>query len=207
MDLLKNKWVELFKKTGADYQLLTDFWTKIANAYSGKGRYYHTLHHIAQLLNLSERFAGNIVDVINLQISIFYHDVVYSATKNNNEEKSADLAEKHLKKLNFSGEKIDKCKTFILATKNHSNILNDPDLDYFLDFDLEKLGAPWEEYEEYTRQIRKEYRIYPKPVYNKGRKKVLEHFLAKEKIYKTIEFIEQYENQARENLKRELLLL
>ena len=129
------------------------------------------------------------------------------STKNNNEEKSADLAVAHLEQLNFSAKALEKCRSYILATKSHNNPANDPDLNYFLDFDLEKLGAPWPEYEEYTTQIRKEYKIYPKPLYNKGRKKVLEHFLAMDRIYKTQEFLENYEDNARGNLKKELSLL
>lgn len=207
MEELKNKWFKLLENVQVDEEVLADFWVKISNAYSGKGRYYHTLKHIAQLLNLSERYSSKILDINNLQLSIFYHDVVYSVTKNNNEEKSADFAEVHLKKLNFSAKKITKCRNYIIATKNHLNLENDPDLDFFLDFDLEKLGCSWPEYEEYTQQIRKEYRIYPKLVYNKGRKKVLAHFLAQNSIYKTKEFIKFYENTARENLKRELLIL
>jgi predicted metal-dependent HD superfamily phosphohydrolase len=188
----------------ADERLAAEFWQKISSAYSEKGRYYHTLIHVGQLLNLSVKYFDNVLDISNMQLSIFYHDVVYSATKSNNEEKSAELAENHLKQLGIETEKIEKCKNFILATKSHLNPLNDSDLDLFLDFDLEKLGAPWVEYEEYTKQIRQEYKIYPKPLYNKGRKKVLEHFLAKERIYKTSAFFENYEQGARENIEREL---
>ncbi|HXL55890.1 MAG TPA: hypothetical protein VN958_06525 [Chitinophagaceae bacterium] len=41
-------------------------------------------------------------------------------------------------------------------------------------------------------------------MYNEGRKKVLMHFLEMNRIFKTDEFYNQFEKQARENLKREL---
>ncbi len=207
MGKIKNSWFSLFKGYNADEKLISVFWQKISAAYSEKGRFYHTLAHISQMLDLSKNYSDRLLDISNIMLSIFYHDIVYSATKNNNEEKSADLATEHLGKLKFPTEKVEKCRKYILATKNHSNPTQDSDLDFFLDFDLEKLGAHWPEYEEYTKQIRQEYKIYPKPLYNKGRKKVLEHFLAMDRIYKTDIFIEQYENQARENLKKELSML
>lgn len=207
MEKVKNIWFNLLKKMNADEKLADEFWQKISAAYSEKGRYYHTLIHVDQLLDLSIKYSDNIMDINNLQLSVFYHDVVYFATKNNNEEKSAELAEAHLKQLSIETEKIEKCKNFIIATKSHLNPAIDTDLDFFLDFDLEKLGAPWIEYEEYTKQIRLEYKIYPKPIYNKGRKKVLEHFLTQERIFKTLEFFENYEQTARENLERELAIL
>ncbi len=207
MKKVKDIWFDLLEKLIADEKLADEFWKKISSAYSEKGRYYHTLIHINQLLDLSIKCFDNILDISNIQLSIFYHDVVYSATKNNNEEKSAELAEVHLNQLGVETDKIEKCKNFILATKSHLNTSNDNDLDLFLDFDLEKLGAPWTEYEEYTKQIRQEYKIYPKPLYNKGRRKVLEHFLAQERIYKTSEFYKNYEQAARENINRELSIL
>ena len=44
-------------------------------------------------------------------------------------------------------------------------------------------------------------------MYNPGRKKVLEHFLKRESLYFTDSFKNEYEIQARENLKREIELL
>ena len=76
-----------------------------------------------------------------------------------------------------------------------------------VDFDLQILGRSWDIYEMYYKQIRKEYRIYPNFMYHPGRKKVLQHFLAKEVIYQTETFRTKYEKQARENIEREIELL
>ena len=59
-------------------------------------------------------------------------------------------------------------------------------------------------YDTYCQQVRKEYSIYPDFLYKPGRKKVLEHFLNMERIFKTTYFFDLYEAQARENLRREL---
>ena len=56
----------------------------------------------------------------------------------------------------------------------------------------------------YLKNVRKEYSLYPNLVYNPGRKKVLQHFVEMEKIFKTEYFFEKFEAQAKENLKQEL---
>ena len=207
MEISEKTWCKLLNELRVENHIVTSLWKEIYQKYSSKGRYYHSIGHINQMLNSAIRFKDKILDVNNVLFAIFYHDVIYSSTKSDNEEKSADFAEKHLRLLKYSEKKIQKCKNYIIATKSHLNNDEDPDLNYFLDFDLEKLGASWNEYEEYTKQIRQEYKIYPKPLYNKGRKKVLQHFLSQQRIYKSEDFFELYEKQARENLQKELSVL
>ncbi len=201
---VENAWNNIWKQTNSPSGLVNTFWAEIVKAYSSKERYYHNLQHISQMLNSSLNYKNKIEDIQVVQLAIFYHDVIYSAKRKDNEERSAKLASKHLKKLGYPQNKIEKCCTYILATKSHQFSLTDSDLAYFLDFDLQKLGANWLEYEEYTKQIRLEYRIYPDLVYKPGRKKVLEHFLKLGKIYKSPEFFSLYEKQARTNLLKEL---
>ncbi len=52
-----------------------------------------------------------------------------------------------------------------------------------------------------------EYKVYDNTEYFLGRKKVLEHFLAKKTIYENSYFYELYEESARYNLRKELKLL
>jgi len=200
---LENAWKEIWKQTNAPLELVNAFWSEIQKAYKSKTRHYHNIHHINHMMYFCFLYKDKINDIQNLRLAIIYHDVVYSAVKKDNEERSAKLAAKHLKKLNYPKEKIDKCCDYILATKSHSASMVESDLNYFLDFDLQKLGSDWPEYEEYTKQIRLEYRIYPDLIYMPGRKKVLEHFLNLERIYKSPEFFNLYEKQARINLLKE----
>jgi predicted metal-dependent HD superfamily phosphohydrolase len=206
-DLTKKIWMGIWMHSGNEGESIELGLKEIEKAYSSKGRYYHNMDHIANLLKLSLDYSNSIDDIGTLQLAVFYHDIVYLAKKKDNEEKSALFAEKSLKTLNYNENRIEKCKQFILATKTHNNVLNNNDLDYLLDFDLEILSAPWQGYFTYTKQVRKEYSFYPDIIYKPGRKKVLEHFLRMSDIYKTIEFREKYEKAARENLTRELEML
>lgn len=138
--------------------------------------------------------------------TLYYHDVIYKAVKSDNEEKSAELAEKRMKQLSIPDEKIVLCKAQIIATKSHVKSV-DPDTNYFTDADLSVLGQDWESYSAYYKNVRKEYAIYPDLLYNPGRKKVLNHFLEMESIFKTEYFYNKFEEQAKQNLQKEIELL
>ena len=145
-------------------------------------------------------------EIENYQIisfSVFYHDVIYDASSKSNEEKSAQFSEKHLQQLGLGSEFIEKVSDQIMATKFHQKS-EDIDTNYLLDADLSVLGQKPEKYAEYTQKVRKEYSIYPDFLYNPGRKKVLQHFLESESIFKTAYFKEKYEQQARKNILSEI---
>ncbi|MDI9865290.1 hypothetical protein QM480_13200 [Flectobacillus sp. DC10W] len=135
--------------------------------------------------------------------SLFYHDAVYDSLKSNNEEKSAALAERRMKDLEVSEEIVARVVEMILVTKTHI-VSENQDINYFTDADLSILGKNWEVYNQYAKQVRNEYAIYPDLLYNPGRKKVLKHFLEMNQIFKTDYFTQKYEEQARINIQREL---
>ena len=74
----------------------------------------------------------------------------------------------------------------------------------FTDADLSILGKPRAEYITYMDNVRKEYKMYPDFMYNKGRIKVLEGFLAMDRIYKTTFFHKNFETQAKDNITFEI---
>jgi predicted metal-dependent HD superfamily phosphohydrolase len=123
-------------------QYITDCWTEIEKAYSGKKRHYHNLQHIEQLVQLIQTHEKELTDVEVLLLSAFYHDIVYDATAKDNEEQSAKIAVTRLSKTNLSEEKIKRCEAQILATKRHEKT-NDFDTDFFTDADLAILGSDW----------------------------------------------------------------
>ncbi|WP_248601256.1 HD domain-containing protein [Aquimarina muelleri] len=138
--------------------------------------------------------------------ALFYHDYIYNVLKQDNEEQSAKKAEKILNTLKIEKKDITLCSKIIIATKGH-NISKNSDINYFTDADLSILGNDWKTYEEYYKNVRKEYKYYPDFVYNKGRIKVLHHFINMPTIFKTSHFYNKFEVQAKENLQREIDLL
>lgn len=205
---LEERWKHLASNYCDNLALVQKYWVEIQSAHSGKKRHYHNLEHIDAMLKQAELYTEKIEDQNSFCFAIWFHDVVYDATKNNNEEKSAAFAVKHLKHFNLSKNQLEKIEKLIISTKSHQILIDEtPDNAYLLDFDLSILGSSWKIYKEYTDQIRKEYAIYPDFIYNKGRRKVLEHFLEREHLYFTEIYQTKLEAQARENIKKEIELL
>lgn len=181
-------------------------WQEIEKAYTGRNCYYHNLIHLENMYNELFSCKEDIEDWDTMLFALFYHDIVYNTTSKDNEAKSADLAVHRLTDIGFPKEKAKLCHTHILATKSHA-VNNVCDSNLFTDADLSILGYTWDKYESYYNQIRKEYSYYPNLLYNPGRKKVLQHFLSMEHIFKTPYFREKYEEIARKNLAAEMITL
>ena len=201
--MLNQVFTELTTKYTDNTSLSEMLWKEIEQNYSHKSRHYHNLKHLESLLSELNSVKDQIRDWDVVLSSLFYHDSIYSVTASDNEEKSAELAKVRLQQLSFPSDKIQECAQQILATKAHLKN-TDKDTNFFTDADLSILGQDWELYLNYTRQVRKEYSIYPDLLYKPGRKKVVRHFLEMEVIYKTEYFYGRYESRARENLSREL---
>ncbi len=185
--------------------LQQQYWQELSAAYSQNGRHYHTLQHLKFMLQQLEQVKNDISQWNAVIAALFYHDTVYDVMKQNNEENSAMLAAERLAKIEVPQETIDQCVEHILATKLHT-IGSSTDTNLFTDADLSILGQPAETYKAYATQIRKEYAVYPDSLYNPGRAKVLQHFLALPAIFKTTPFA-RYEIQAKTNMQQELSTL
>lgn len=201
--MLKETFVNLLSTYTQERDLIDEFWAEIEKNYNGAKRFYHTLQHLENLLRQLTAVKSKIQDWDTLLFSLYYHDIIYNALKSNNEEKSAELAVARMVGLNLPQTMIDRCKAQILATKLHQQS-DDNDTNYFLDADLSILGQSWEAYLNYSKNVRREYAIYPDLIYKPGRKKVLQHFINMERIYKTDYFFQELEATAKQNLEKEL---
>ena len=197
--MLKNRFYSLCQNFTNNEELIAKLWIEIDKAHTVPTRHYHTLIHLQQIYKALP--STSIVS----EFAIFYHDIVYDVSRNDNEEKSALLCEKRLNYLGVSTKLKNQITQLIRETKTHkaSSATNA----LFLDADLAILGSDWKRYKEYLQNVRKEYLIYNDDVYNLGRKKVLKQFLKQERIYISEYFYERYEQQARKNIEQELLII
>ena len=200
--MIRNEFFKAVNIYSSSPDTTSKLWQEIERQYSDPSRHYHTMVHlqnlISELLPVQSSFKNWNVVVF----AVAYHDVIYKASKSNNEEKSAELAVKRLSGIAVPEESIVRCKEFILATKRHQQV--DDEIDLFTDADLSILGGNADAYRSYTKQIRKEYAIYPDLLYKPGRRKVLQHFLEMHHIFKSEYFRDKYEAAARQNLEDEL---
>jgi predicted metal-dependent HD superfamily phosphohydrolase len=206
MSLLKDRFTELVLFYGNNELKAQDYRQIIEKKYSEKGRFYHTMDHINDMFLHVKENRSCIIDYDSVVFAVIWHDIIYNPLKKDNEERSAEFAEICLNDLNIPEFKIKKCCELILASKHHKQS-NDNDTNFFNDADLVILGRDEEIYNSYAQNIRKEYKMIPKLIYNKGRKKVLENYLNMQRIYKTEYNYFKYERQARTNLRREIEVL
>lgn len=204
--MLKETFTALISNYTNDDRLKAQLWDEIESAYTDASRHYHSMAHLENLLHQLTAVKGNIHSWETILFTLYYHDIVYNVLASDNEVQSADLAVERMQQIEVPEQLIEDCKNQILATQKH---LKSPDIDtnYFIDADLSVLGQHWEIYSAYAQNVRKEYAVYPDEIYNAGRKKVLEHFIGMEQIFKTDYFSNHFEQQAKQNLQRELELL
>lgn len=190
-------------------ELKKTFFENLTKDYNGAGRFYHTMQHVEALLKWSNEHTAQLQQKDVVDLAIIYHDVIYDPTRRDNEEKSAERAVQELTSLNFPKDKTALVKAYILATKGHNVPVGqeNSDLAYMLDFDLSILGTPWEDYLTYTQNIRREYQVIPDSLFFPGRIRVLQSFLQKPAVYHTKTLQLKMENQARANLKKEIVIL
>jgi predicted metal-dependent HD superfamily phosphohydrolase len=193
----------LLQRYTTDHALISAFWKEIEKRYTNRKRHYHHLTHLEKLIAVLAEYQPLVKDWDSMLLAVFYHDIVYSVLKTNNEEKSAALAAARLKSVGFPVQKIAYCSQLILATKAHTESA-DAGTNLFTDADLSILGQSPDTYQQYCVQIRKEYAIYPDVLYKPGRIKVIRHFLQMERIFKTEVFFNRFETRAKENLQWEL---
>lgn len=186
-----------------DRNIIDTWWQRIQTAYAEKHRHYHNLNHIKSVIDELYSCKDDINDWEATCLAAFFHDIVYEPLRKDNEERSADVADIYLSNLNMPEKQRNSTRQFIIATKKHEP-LKTADINYFTDADLSVLGWPLPLYENYVRQIREEYKWYPDLIYKPGRRKVLEHFLKMDRIFKTDYFYSKYEVRAKENILSEL---
>ncbi len=201
--MLQQVFLQLSSATTNDRALQEQYWQEIVSHYNSPDRHYHNLSHLESLIAELEPCRLLLQDYSTILYSVFYHDIVYQASRSDNEEQSAQLAVQRMQALHTGTMAAEQCRSQILATKTHQRN-QEQDTNLFTDADLSVLGKEPEWYKNYSRQIRQEYAIYPDELYFPGRAKVLQHFLEMPFIYKTTHFRNLYENQARHNIREEL---
>ena len=99
--MLKERFLNLMSKYSVDTDYNLECWNEIKRNYSSKSRHYHTLEHLENMLLELEKVTSLIKDIDTLLFAIYYHDLIYKATKFDNEHQSALAFEKRISKTSF----------------------------------------------------------------------------------------------------------
>ncbi len=202
---LFSKWCSLLLRLEIKSTKITEnTFAVLAKEYSQTGRYYHNLEHIFQVLETIKTLGHLTNQLTSIELAGWFHDVVYDPKAGDNEEKSAMYATNLMKSLGVDSTTIANVNHLILSTKLHQADINDIDSQILLDADLAILGSPVQQYLTYAKNVRQEYAWISDRDYQNGRRRVLEQFLQRERIYYTDAMFEKLEQSARSNLNTEL---
>lgn len=206
-DRLRCDWLRLLRTFAVPDADAGRGFDELAAAYGEPTRFYHNLEHVSAVLTTVAGLHGLAHDLAAVQLAVWFHDAVYDSRASDNEERSAALAETRCTHWGIPRPTVDTTLRLILATKTHRVEDIDTDGAILLDADLAILGADESQYERYTRAIRREYAWVAEEDYRRGRTGVLQGFLGRERIYRLDRMHAPYDAAARNNLRRELVLL
>ncbi len=200
----KERWAALMEAMGlppslACYQALID-------AYSQPHRHYHTTRHISAMLRHFDQARDLLKHPEDVEVAIWFHDAVYKPFSSKNELDSALWAESFLSQAGYHPDGIKRIYKLIMATL-HNEEEKSGDERLMVDIDLTILGARPTVYDEFEKNVRREYRLVPSFIYRRQRKQILRMFLDMEAIYGSAFFRELYEQSARENVERAIAAL
>ncbi len=191
-----------------------DAFNDIIAGYGGDGRPYHNLDHLRDVLQKLDWAKEALVKTGELsglndhetttmfraiEIALWYHDVVYDATRKDNEEQSRELFLKHAGHLGLDETTTALAAHLIDITAHHKDAKTLAER-IMTDCDLAVLGASAAAFKIYDDNIRREYSHYDDDIYAVGRAQALGGFLKQEKIFKTDAFHQVYEEAAKNNL-------
>jgi len=179
----------------------TECYNALHGAYSEKRRFYHTIDHIDAMLSHFDGVKEIAERPEELELAIWFHDAIYKPLSKTNELDSANWAQTFLASHDYHEAGIARVHTLIMATL-HNGSLKCHDEQLIVDIDLAILGAPPAVYDQFERNVRKEYRLVPWFIYRKKRKELLQSFLSSPSVYNLELFKERYERAARDNIGR-----
>ena len=165
-------------------------------------RAYHDVEHLAEVLAALDELADPAPRAVRL--AAWFHDAVYDPQRDDNEERSAQLAEVTLADAGLDPAEVVEVQRLVRLTATHDPAAEDSDGHLLCDADLAILGSSSARYARYVEAVRREYGYVAEPEFRAGRTQILRGFLDRPAIYRTSLGRERWESAARRNISEEL---
>lgn len=198
-EALRPSLVAAWEAVGATAPAPADY---LIELWSAPHRRYHTLGHLAAMLQGLGRHKHQAVSEAELVLAIWFHDAIQVPGRRDDEERSARLAERLLRQGGAPGAVADRVGALVRVTAGHRGFAG-ADGALLSDLDLAVLGAPTPAYERYRAQVRAEFGWVSERRWRAGRIRVLRSLLDGG-VYRTANFVAEREARARTNLRGEL---
>jgi predicted metal-dependent HD superfamily phosphohydrolase len=178
----------------------------VLDRYREPQRHYHAVQHLDECFERWPEIRDHAAHPAEVALALWFHDAIYDTHRSDNEALSAALARDTALGLGVAADAAQRIADLILFTR-HAVEPEGPDAEALVDVDLSILGAAGARFDEYERQVRREYAWVAEETFRRRRSEVLEQFLGRRHIYSTARFRERYEPRARANLERSLQAL
>jgi predicted metal-dependent HD superfamily phosphohydrolase len=167
-------------------------------------RKHHTVTHLHEMLDAIGALAdaGIEFDREAVELAAWFHDAVYEIGRDDNEDRSAELA----RELLASSPIRDEVARLVLVTKTHKVGADDINGAVLSDADLSVLGSEPPRYRTYAAAVREEYAEVPDEVFKPGRAQILSSLLEGQ-LFHTGVGREWWEDRARRNIAEEIAAL
>jgi predicted metal-dependent HD superfamily phosphohydrolase len=202
-------WVAAVTQLGGSAEAAAATAADLEHRYCEPHRRYHTLTHVAAVLDDAARLAAevglSVSDRAVVALAACAHDVVYAPRPGRDEQASAAWARAALTACAVPDEVGAQVAAIVLATISHTadvavaNVL--------LDADLAILAADPAEYARYVDGVRAEYSAVPDADWRTGRAAVLRRLLDRPALFATEPARRRWDARARRNLAAELAAL
>lgn len=195
----KDRWLALM--SALNFAPSLDCYDELVSAYAEKHRFYHTNKHIEAMLHHFDAVKNLAEHPAELELAIWFHDAIYKVFSKTNEFDSAVWAKEFALSNGYGHEGAERIFNLVMATQ-HNEEVQSSDQKLIVDIDLSILGASVETYDEFEKNVRKEYKWVPMFIYRRKRKALLQSFLNAPSIYHLPYFKDKYENAAKNNINR-----
>lgn len=193
-------WARLWAELGAGCPPRATY-EELLRRYREPHRAYHNCQHLQECLQVRRRINAACQAPAEVDLALWFHDAIYDPLRSDNELRSAQWLDEVARDSGLGDEIRRRLYGLIMVTR-HDGAPASADEAVLVDTDLAILGASAARFEEYDRQVRREYRYVPLFVFRRKRRQVLEGFLARGHIYTTAPYFDAFEQQARANLAR-----
>jgi predicted metal-dependent HD superfamily phosphohydrolase len=167
-------------------------------------RAYHDLAHLSEVLERVDLLAAEADRPDAVRLAAWFHDAVYAPTADDNEERSAQLAETSLTRLRLAPDLVDEVTRLVRLTATHDVGPGDANGAVLCDADLAVLAADDLRYSSYVEGVRREYAHVDDAAFARGRAAVLRSLLDRPAMFRTQHGMQAWEATARRNITAEL---
>lgn len=152
---------------------------ELSALYCQPERHYHDLRHIADLLVWGQAFPLDDIQVW----AVWFHDAIFDVSRKDNEELSAQLAERRLPAMGYDDAFVGEVAQIVRDTEKH--IATTPRAEAVLDVDLAPLAIPEPAFIANRARIRKEHAHATDAQFVAGTAAFAESMLQREHIFHT----------------------